>query len=199
MTLRRSALIAILAFLVPASAFAASQNVADLPDGHYVLDKKHASVIAKVLHMEVSYYTVRFDSFDASFDYDPARPQASHVEATVDATSLDVGADYGQKFAEDFLEASKFPTIRFVSTDVQPGAGAEGTMTGNLTFLGVTHPVTFDVTFVGVGRELLNPLGHAAGFSAIAKIKRSDFGSTYLDNVVGDEVTIEIEGEFDRR
>jgi polyisoprenoid-binding protein YceI len=204
MTLQRSALSPALALLVaalalPPSASGAPQTVADLPGGHYVLDKKHASVIAKVMHMGVSFYTVRFDAFDASFDYDPSRPDAARVQATVQASSLDVNADYSQKFAEDFLSAGKFPLITFVSRQVTPGPGNTGTMTGDLTLMGVTKPATFDVTFVGTGHELLNPLGRTAGFSAVTTIKRSDFGSTYLDNVVGDEVTIQIEGEFDRR
>ena len=208
MTSRRFAPLAALAFALfsinPSAALSppawgASANVADMAGGHYVLDKRHASVIAKVLHMGVSYYTVRFDAFDASFDYDPARPEAARVQASVAAGSLDVNADYGQKFAHDFLGADKYPTISFVSRQVTPGPGNTGTMTGDLTLMGVTKPVTFNVTFVGAGRELLNPLGRTAGFSATTTIRRSDFGSTYLDNVVGDEVTIQIEGEFDRR
>src|ERR1700746_2895216 len=111
MTSRPLALLAALALCLPLSARAASQNLADMPGGHYVLDKHHASVIAKVLHMGVSLYTVRFDSFDASFDYDPAHPEASRVQASVDPASLDVNADYSQKFAEEFLSASKFPKM----------------------------------------------------------------------------------------
>ena len=54
-------------------------------------------------------------------------------------------------------------------------------MTGDLTLMGVTKPVTFNVTLVGTGHELLPiPLGRrAAGFEATTTIKRSDFGSTY--------------------
>jgi polyisoprenoid-binding protein YceI len=199
MTSRRLALIAALALIVPLTASAASQNVADMPGGHYELDKKHSSLIARVLHMGVSLYTVRFDTLDASFDYDPAHPEAAKVQASVDPASLDVNADYSKNFAEEFLSASKFPQMTFTSTAIQKTSDTAGTMTGDLTFLGVTKPVTFDVTFIGTGRALLNPLGHTAGFSAIAHIKRSDFGSTYLNNLVGDDITIDVEAEFDRR
>ena len=74
-------------------------------------------------------------------------------------------------------------------------------MTGDLTLMGVTKPVTFDVTFVGTGHEPLPlPFGQsAAGFTAVAKIRRSDFGSTYLNNLIGDEVTLEINAEFDKK
>ena len=203
MTSRRLALMAALALIIPFDAFAASQNVADVPGGHYVLDKRHSSLIARVNHMGVSLYTVRFDSFDASFDYDPAHMEAVKLKATVDPASLDNNAPASQQnsksFAEEFLSASKFPQISFTATGFQRTGDTVGTLTGDMTFLGVTRPVTFEVTFIGTGHELLNPLGRVAGFSAVTHIKRSDFGSTYLNNLVGDDVTIEAQGEFDRR
>jgi len=179
-------------------ALAASQNPADLPAGTYALDKKHASVTAKVMHLGVSLYTMRFDAFDGSFTYDPTHPEAARVRANVDATSLDAGAGYSRKFADQFLDASKFPTVTFVSSQIVPGPdGRIGTMSGDLTLRGVTRPVTFDVTFDGVGKSLI--FGTVTGFSASAKIKRSDFGSNDLQNWVGDDVTITIEAEFDRK
>jgi polyisoprenoid-binding protein YceI len=203
MTLRRLALSAAFALVLPLTASAASQNIADIPGGHYVLDKRHSSLTAKVLHMGVSLYTVRFDIFDASFDYEPAHLETTRLKATVDPASMDNNAPGSQQnskeFAEQFLTASKFPQIAFTATALQKTSDTGGTMTGDMTFLGVTKPVTFDVTFVGTGRELMNPLGRTAGFSAVAHIKRSDFGSTYLNNLVGDDVTIDVEGEFDRK
>jgi polyisoprenoid-binding protein YceI len=61
----------------------------------------------------------------------------------------------------------------------------------------VTKPATFDVTFNGVGPGLFG--GTVTGFSATTKIKRSDFGSTFLQNIAGDDVTIQIEASFDKK
>ena len=198
---RRTVAIAAIALVVPLMASAASQSATDLPGGHWVLDKKHSSVIARVKHMGVSLYTVRFDDLDASFDYDPAHPEQARVQASVDPGSLDVNADYSKTFAEEFLSASKFPKATFASTQIQPGEGGQGTMTGDLTLMGVTKPVTFQVTLIGAGHEPVPlPFGQtSAGFEATATIKRSDFGSTFLNNLVGDEVTIQIEAEFDHK
>jgi polyisoprenoid-binding protein YceI len=57
------------------------------------------------------------------------------------------------------------------------------------------------VTLIGAGHEVLPiPLGRrAAGFEATTTIKRSDFGSTYLNNLVGDEVSLQIEAEFEKK
>ena len=186
------------AVVLPTASFAASRSPADLPAGAYALDKKHASITAKVLHMGVSFYTVRFDTFDASFIYDPANPAGARVKASVDATSLDVGAPYGRRFADEFLDATKNPVVSFVSTQIVPAAdGRTGTMTGDLTLHGVTKPVTFNVTFIGVGHGLFG--GTITGFSAVGTIKRSDFGSTFLLNLVGDDTEIIIDAEFDRK
>lgn len=201
MTRIRSVALAALTLAMPLTALAATPSAADFPGGHYVLDPKHASVIARVKHMGVSLYTLRFDTLDASFDYDPAHPEATRLTASVDPASLDVNADYGKQFAEEFLSASKFPKATFVASQMQTAGDGTGTMTGNLTLMGVTKPVTFNVTLVGAGHEVLPiPLGRrAAGFEATTTIKRSDFGSTYLANLIGDEVTLQIEAEFEKK
>ena len=200
MTRRRSLALAVLALAVPLMA-AAPASVSDLQGGRYALDPHHASLIARVSHMGVSLYTVRFNTLDASFTYDPAHPERTQVTASVDPTSLDVNADYSKTFAEEFLQVSKFPKATFVSTSIQPGAGTAGTMTGDLTLMGVTKPVTFNVTLIGSGHEPLPiPLGRrAAGFEATTTLKRSDFGSTFLNNMVGDDVTLQIEAEFEKK
>ena len=198
---RRLSALAALAFAIPLVAAAAPTGTPDFPGGHYSLDPKHASLIARVKHMGVSLYTLRFDTLDASFDYDPARPEATRLTASVDPASLDVDADYGKQFAEEFLSASKFPKATFVARQLQKTGDGQGTMSGDLTLMGVTKPVTFNVSLIGAGHEVLPiPFGrHAAGFEATATIKRSDFGSTYLSNLVGDEVTLQIEAEFEKK
>lgn len=189
----------ILAVLVlPLPLMAASTNPADLPAGHWTLDPKHASLIAKVKHLSVVNYVVRFDKLEGTFTWDPAHPEATHLEASVDVTSLDVGADYSKKFADDFLDASHYPKATFVSTALTPAAdGRSGTLTGDLSLRGVTRPVTLNVTFVGVGHGF--PFGTISGFSATGEIKRSDFGSRHLLSMVGDDVALEIEAEFEHK
>ena len=175
----------------------ASHIPGDAPAGLYVLDKSHASLTVSLSHMGLSHYTMRFNVLDASFSYDPKAPDASKVEATIDANSLDVGnAKVSAAFAHDFLAAEEHPKITFVATAIQY-TGDHGTMTGDLTLRGQTRPVTLDVTFNGTGPGLLG--GHRMGFSANGDIKRSDFGSTAWRSVVGDEVHVVIEAEFQRK
>ena len=184
----------ILAIAFPVQA-AVSTDPAVMPAGTWENDPSHTSVTARVRHMGVSNYVVRFNAVEARLTYDPARPEESQVTATIQAASLDVGADYGRRFADQFLDASHNPAITFVATGLHRTGTNTGTMTGNLTLRGVTRPATFDVTFVGVGPGLI-PLTTRAGFTAVGTIRRSEFGSGFLQNIVGDDVTITIEVEF---
>lgn len=183
-----------------------STKPADLPAGHYVLDKTHASVVGKIKHMGFSNYQFRFTKVDASFDYDPKAPQDAKIKVTVDPGSIDTatGADeFGLKFNKElagdgWLEANKFPTATFVSTKVEPGAGQTGKVYGDFTLHGVTKPIVLDVTFNGVGGSFA-PGSVKTGFSATTTIKRSDFGVSKYVPLVSDDVALSIEVEFDKK
>jgi len=176
-----------------------SHDPARLPAGDYVLDKAHASLVARVSHMGFSHYTLRFTRFDASFAYDPASPAQTRITVSVDPTSLDTGsAGFSKALSTGaaWLNAGAYPKIRFVSTSVTPGPDGTGQVTGDLTFLGVTRPLVLDVHWNGVGSGLLG--GTRTGFSATAHLNRSDFGNRTDLPLVGDEVDFEIEVEFYR-
>jgi polyisoprenoid-binding protein YceI len=66
-------------------------------------------------------------------------------------------------------------------------------VTGMLSLHGVSRPVTLHVT-------LQTPDLNAArlDFSADGALKRSDYGMNSYPGIIGDEVTLHIEAEFDR-
>ena len=182
----------------PVASAAPSIDPAKMPAGTYVLDPQHASLIARVSHGGFSAYTIRFRITEARYSWDPASPQTSQVEATVDPASFDSGLGKADAaMAERFLEVERFPTARFVSTSIQPGEGGKGTMTGDLTLHGVTRQVTFEVTWNGYDSGIF---GRRSGFSARGVFKRSDFGIDSLLRpplgFVGDEVELILELEF---
>jgi polyisoprenoid-binding protein YceI len=167
------------------------------PAGAYKLDHANSSVTMKVSHMGLSYYTLRFDGVEASYAYDPAHPEATKLEATIDANSVDTGdAAFNRQIASEVFEAGKYPQIRFVSTAVRPGAEGRGTVVGDLTFRGVTKPVTLDVIFNGAGLD--KDHHERMGFSATTQLRRSDFGATKYAPLVGDNVSIVMEVEFSK-
>jgi polyisoprenoid-binding protein YceI len=183
------------------------------PAGVYALDKSHATVTFQVMHLGLSRYTARFTDFDAQLTLDPANPIASSVTATINPASVETdypgnyrathqGSAY-RTWDEDlarnpnWFNAGAHPTITFASTGLTLTGERTGTMTGNLTFLGQTHPVTLDVTFNGEHvPHPFRPTQAAIGFSARGSLNRSTFGmGNYIPNIA-DEVQLIIEAEF---
>ncbi len=182
----------------------AGTPLAEMPAGAYTLDKTHASLVWKVSHLGLSNYTARFTDFDATINLQPNNLTASSVKATIDPMSVRTDyphpekKDFDAKLAtgEGWFNANAFPQITFTATDLQKTDDHSGIMTGELTFLGVTKPVSLDVTFNKAMLEHPFAGKPALGFSATGKLQRSDWGmDTYLPNI-GDTVHIMIEAEF---
>lgn len=193
---------AALAFLAVAAAPAAAQSAKiDAPAGEYVLDKTHASITWKVMHLGMSHYTARFTGFDMALVLDPATPTKSTISVTIDPRSVETDfpfpekEDFDKVIAEKFLMAGEHPTITFQSSSLKATGPKTGKLTGNLTLMGVTKPVTLDVKLNGA---MVHPFRKVPviGFSATGTFKRSEFGSTVLQGPVGDEITVIIEAEF---
>jgi len=201
--LRLAFLLIVLALPIQAKAQEAT-DLEGMPSGLYELDKNHASLIWKVSHLGLSNYTARFTDFDIDIDFNAFEPAASRVRATIDPTSVETDfpepekKDFDKELAmkESWFNAEQFPQITFMSTSVEKTGDNTGKVTGDLTFLGVTKPVTLDVVFnKAIGNH---PFANkpALGFSATTTIKRSDFGLTTYIPQIGDEVEIIIEAEF---
>lgn len=176
-----------------------SRDPAKVPAGTYVLDKRHASLIARIPHLGgFSRYTLRFTGLDGSFAYDPANWRSTKVTFTVDPKSADTGDAGFNRDIAGFLGADRYPAITFTSTGITAGENGQGQVAGDLTFHGVTKPVTLDVVFNGVGPGLLGA-GTRMGFSGSTRIKRSDFGETAVRQWAGDDVDLQFEIEFTRK
>lgn len=193
---------AALAFLAFAAAPAFAQAAPiDSPAGEYGLDKTHASITWKVKHLGLSHYTARFASFDSVIVLDPKNPVNSTVNVTIDPRSARTDfpfpekEDFDKVVAEKFLLAGEHPAITFQSTSLKATGANTGKLTGNLTMMGVTKPITLDVTLNGAITHPFRKIP-VIGFSATGSFKRSDFGSTALQGPIGDEITVLIEAEY---
>jgi polyisoprenoid-binding protein YceI len=128
------------------------------------------------------------------------------VDVTIQVASIDTRQEQRDAHlrSPDFFDAAKFPTITFRSRRAQ-GSPFEGDfrLAGDLTVRGITRELTLDVSPEG---RLTDPWGEErAGFSAHAKIDRTDFGLTWNQALeaggvlVGNEITISIEVELIRQ
>ncbi|HVV96156.1 MAG TPA: YceI family protein [Rhodanobacteraceae bacterium] len=169
---------------VSASAFATT----------YTLDPNHTQVQFVWNHFGFSNLTGQFGKVEGKLDFDEADPTKSSVTATIsmDSVNSNVKKLDGELAGSDYFDAAKYPTATFKSTHVERGATPDKLkVTGDFTLHGVTKPVTLDVDVVKVGEHPMRK-APAAGFTATATIKRSDFGVTKYVPAVGDDVKIHI-------
>jgi polyisoprenoid-binding protein YceI len=180
---------------------ALAADVKPAPSGTYVSDPAHSSVTWKISHLGLSNYTARFTKMSAELVWDADNPAASKVTAVIDPTSVRTDFPHPQEedfdkeigTGENFLASQE---IRFVSTSVSVTEGDKGEVKGDLTFRGQTHPATLLVTFNGSMAEQPREKTPKIGFSAEAKLKRSDFGVAPQIKSIGNEITVIIETEF---
>jgi len=169
--------------------------------GTWTFDPMHTQVEFSAKHLGMMTVRGNFTEVTATGDLHPDQPARSNVSVTIRSASIrthneqrdnDLRASY-------FLEVDKYPTITFKSTKIEPKGPDLGTMTGDLTIKGVTHPVTLNVVKYG---EFNDPgMGHRIGYAAETKINRKDFGMSFdamLDGkwVVSHDIQINIEGEL---
>jgi polyisoprenoid-binding protein YceI len=184
-----------------AQADPTSRDPAKVPAGAYALDARHASLNMKIAHMGgFSNFALRFDHLSGAFDYDPAKLATTKLTLEIDPKSIHTGVPgFDEELAGPrYFNTARYPKITFVSTRVDAGPSGRGNVTGDLTFMGKTLPVTLDVIFNGVGPGLLGQ-GTRLGFSGSGAIKRSEFGFTPMEGAAGDVVQLDFEVEFTKK
>ena len=96
------------------------------------------------------------------------------------------------------LDVEKFPKLTFKSTSVIKKTNTTYQITGNLTLHGITKAIALDA-MVRIPPEATGVKG-VAGFKVTGIIRRSDFniGAGYADVMLGEEITLNANGEFKR-
>ncbi len=163
----------------------------------YKLDPSHTSIAFKTHHLGFSEVVGQFLTAEGSFTYDAETNSLSQLDVTIDPASVfsnDKARD-GHLRGKDFLNVASFPAITFILREAKAEDASHGTVTGDLTLLGVTRPVTLDVTLNKAGDypfAIDGKIPYVLGISAETSLKRSDFGMTYaVDNGwVGDEIEV---------
>ena len=142
----------------------------------WTIDWSHSTCEFTVRHTLVSTIKGAFLKVSGLVHFEPDAPASSSVRAEIDMSSVDThnpGRDEMLR-GENQFDVEHFPTATFVSTRVEPVGVNRFLVIGDLTFRGVTNPVTFDTTFEGTA-EQMNGIVRAA-FIGRAAIKRTDFG-----------------------
>ena len=174
----------ILASAVAAPALAAPET--------FVVDGTHTFPRFSYSHFGYSTQQSRFNKNSGKVIFDKAAKTGS-VDVVIDTKSVDTGYDTFNEHiqGEDFLDTAKYPTATFKSTKVVFKGDKPVSITGDLTFKGVTKPVTLKVNnYVAMPHPMLKK--DAIGADASVVVKRSEFNAGKYAPHVGDDVTISI-------
>lgn len=178
--------------LLAAGLFLTAAQAAD----RYVLERPHTQILFFADHLGYSQSQGEFHDFEGHFVFDPGDWSTAAVEVEIRTHSVDMDHHAWDKHLRDadFFDVIRFPTMRFVSTRVEPTGEKTALVHGDLSLLGQTRPVTLAVRFNRAGAHPKSGK-YVAGFSATAEIKRSDFGMTYGLPHLGDTVALRLEVE----
>ena len=169
--------------------------------GTWTVDKPHTNVKFSVAHLVISDVDGNFKSFDGTMESSKPDFSDAKITFTADVNSINTDNEMRDNHlkSDDFLNAAKFPQIKFVSTSFTPLGDNKYKLVGDLTIRDVTKSVTFDVKY---GGTVVAMGGTHAGFKATTKIDRFDYNLKWSKAteaggmIAGKEVEITINADF---
>jgi polyisoprenoid-binding protein YceI len=192
-----------------ALAAAVASLVAGLParGDTWVFDPQNTEVRFSWDHLGLSRQSGRFLEVDGRLEFTPTDPGAGAIDVRIRAASVTTGVkEYDANLKSvDFFDAAQHPEITFKSTGLRHIGANTAEVTGDLTILSVTRPVTLRVAWNYTGEHplaLVNPTYKGkwvSGFSATTTIQRSEWGLKRGVPLISDDIHIGIEAEFLRK
>jgi polyisoprenoid-binding protein YceI len=167
-------------------AWAATEN--------YDLDTVHTYPSFQINHLGFSEMRGSFTSTSGALVYDQEKHSGS-VSVTIQAASIATGFAKRDEHlrSKDFFNVDKYPTLSYQSDPFQLDPDKAVAVTGALTMLGVTKPVTLEVKPTRCGKRMDKDF--VCGAVVSGQIKRSDWGLNAYVPFVGDDVKLQIEVE----
>jgi polyisoprenoid-binding protein YceI len=158
------------------------------------LDPDHSSANFSVTHLTLTKVHGTIAIKDAKIvvgdDHALKEADATLDLSTVDTHQPDRDADLR---SAHWFDVANYPLMTFKSTSIAPGANGSTHIAGDLTFHGVTKPVSFDAAYTGTVKDGRGRTH--VGYSAAITLDRTDWnlGLNYPPAIVGHEITIDLE------
>ncbi len=177
----------------------ADHHGAHAPDPEvYKIDPVHSGVSFRIRHF-FNRVPGSFKNFGGTLYVHRGDMSKNRVTATIEVGSVDTAnADRDAHLQnDDFFDAPKYPEITFASTEWKQTGENTFKVTGDLTMLDITRPVTLDVELLGFGQGRGDT--YLSGWTATTTIDRRDWGITYGRPAVGDTVDIVLDVQAHRQ
>lgn len=128
-----------------------------------------------------------FGGLQADIKFDPAKPEASSIDATIDANTVNTDNDMRDNHLKEdgFFDVAKYPRITLKSIALKHKSGNNYDGQFNLTIKDKTRAVDIPFTYT----EATN----TAEFKGILKIKRTDFGIGGSSMIMSNDVQVDID------
>jgi polyisoprenoid-binding protein YceI len=159
----------------------------------YEINPENSSVLFKVRLLWTTNIEGCFcGGVSGRVSFDPDAPQESTVKLEIKTDTLNTGVTQlnNEIKGPAFLDVEKFPLITFKNTSAQRVNDRQYTLTGDLTFHGVTKPLTLRSNLVGQSKDSKGE-SHT-GSDIYLVIKRSEFGIKGDSPAVGDDIFLTI-------
>ena len=130
-----------------AAAATLATGIAQAEPANYAIDPTHTFVTFEISHFGAAVNRGRFDKKQGTVEFDRAA-KTGKVDISIDVTSVNSGTPPFDKHMQsaDLFDAAKHPTIKFVSDKFSFNGDKVSEVSGQLTLLGKTAPVTLKAT-----------------------------------------------------
>jgi polyisoprenoid-binding protein YceI len=157
-----------------------------LSGGVWHADRFFSSVTFKVRHLGMRDYRAGFAEIDATLDV-----AAGTLVASVPVASLDLNNPVIRErmLSDEFLDAARFPEVRWVVSDFSGDETRAIVVAGDLTIHGHTLPVEAGGRIGLPGAGLLSP-ENRVGIELSAVVDRRDFGLDWQEQLPGGGITL---------
>ncbi|WP_395376295.1 YceI family protein [Marinicella sp. W31] len=175
-------------------------EVRSLKAGEYALDSTHASLTFKVKHLDLSWYVGRFNTFDASLQFNPQALEDTKLEAIVEMASIDSNDSKLEETLRggSWFDVEQYPQAYFSTQSVDVLDDDSFIFTGLLDWRGQTHPVQLKAVFLGGANNMLTGK-YTVGFTASGELDRTLFGVDQYTGLVGETIYLSVEAEFQKQ
>ncbi len=169
--------------------------------GVWKIDPGHAEIAFVGRHFGITRIRGRFTEIAGTVTIAPDISDST-VEVEIGMASVSSGdqARDDHLRSPDFFDVDVHPTATFEARLIEADDGGRGRLTGDLTIVGVTRPVSLDVEYLGQATDPWD--NQRAMFSASGTIDRTDWGLTWnivLDAgglLVSKEIRLEVDVEL---
>ena len=168
-----------------------------LPTGTWNVDPTHSHVAFRVKHLGISTVRGSFGEFEGQIVIDEDGSASAAGTVKVDSIETSDAKRDGHLKSADFFDAENNSEMTFQSTDITATGDDTYEITGDLTLLGVTKPITLKGE---IGGQETDPFGNErVGLEATGELSRGDYGMKFNmalgsgNNLVSDKVKLDLD------